>query len=126
MAMNSNNVEAIEFDYKLISTGYNKQTKLSSVLSSENSWVNPCNPKFIKLLRLARPIEHVYSGESVTYISAKYYGITALWYLVIACSGYLHQDEIPKGTSIFLPSSADIVTAISEPVESNVGKTIII
>lgn len=120
------NKENIEKLYSFLSTGTYKPFRLSSILESSESWINPCNPKFIQLLKLPRTIEYTHNSEALTTVSKKIYGTTSLWYLILACSKYLHQDEIPNREIILLPDITSITTIIQEQVESRVGKTIII
>lgn len=118
--------QAIEKALRTISSGYQKSYSLSSILRSDAGWTNPCDPKFITLLKLPRVVEYTYRGESITYASYKVFRTTSLWFLVVACSGYLHPHQIPRNAIINLPSVQSILTAIQAKVESNVGKTIII
>jgi len=109
-----------------LSSGTSKQLRLSTVLEINNDWINPCSPKFIKLLKLPRVISVTYRNTPITSMSQRIYGTTSLWYLIVACSGYLHQHEIPNGENILLPDPISVATALKETAESNVGKTIII
>lgn len=116
----------LEAAHKYISSGVNQDLRLSSVIRPENGWVNPCDVKFVKLLKLPRPIEYVHFGDALTAVSGMYYRTTSLWYLVLACSGYLHPHQIPRNTTIHLPTRVSVMTALEEQPKSNVGKTIII
>lgn len=116
----------LEAAHRFISSGVNEILRMSSVLRAEDGWINPCDPKFIKLLKLPRSIEYIHFGDSLTSVSGMYYKTTSLWYLVLACSGYLHPHQIPRNTSIFLPTRMNVLTALEEQPETNVGKTIII
>ena len=119
-------LENIEHFFTFLASTTHKPYRLSSTLQVEAGWINPCDPKFIKMLKLPRPIEYFYTGEAITSISHRVYSTTSLRYLVMACSGYLHPHEIPRNVSIQLPDPTNVDLVLQEPKESNIGKMIVI
>lgn len=124
--------EDTETTYQYFSTLRHPSFTLEKMLGSEvgedgEVWIDPFNPNIMEMLSLPRTVRINYDGSTpVTTISKRIYGNTSLWFLIVACSDYLHPHQIPKGHIIMVPSGDAVVSYLKDTTENkgNQGKVI--
>lgn len=126
--------EDLENAYQFFSTFRHPDFTLEKMLGSEigedgEGWIDPFHPNITAILSLPRTIRIEYDGSTpLTTVSKNTYGNTSLWFLIQACSDYLHPHQIPKGAIILIPSSDAVVSYLKQTTEikGNQGKVILI
>lgn len=94
--------------------------------SSDSDWVNPFTELFKAIIKQPRSITMIYeTSVPVTTQSAFIYGTMSMWTIIVACSGYLHPQQIPQGTKIRLPSLDAVYSVVKKERETLAGKTIV-
>lgn len=94
---------------------------VSSDRFGEADWIDPLDPRLLKLLTGTIPYEEVaYTGQPITGLSAKSYFTTTPWWLILMFNGYIHAHEIPDGKRIKIPSLQFIRNKLD--VNPNLGR----
>lgn len=72
-------------------------------------WYDPLDMKINKMFNnIQRVGSYPYQGEPITTISFRCTGSTTNWWIILQYNGFLHQDEIPRGTMLTIPDFATI------------------
>lgn len=93
----------------------------------EKPWVDPLDPRLLKIFRGRIPYsEFAYDGKPITTISYKFYNTTSLYWLILAFNGILHQQFIPDGAILKIPSLSYIQNRIEAAKVNNSGRVVTI
>lgn len=123
--MTINNEDQLNAAYRLLSPNFTPQYLINKYFpeadyGNEHKWVDLHSNLVMNLLKLPREGELIYhNAKPVTTHSQIYYNTVSLWWLIVACSDYVHPHCIPTNTLIKVPVLNVISSYLSKDV--NVG-----
>lgn len=109
---------------------YERRQFMGTVASDnygEADWIDPLDPKLLRLLRGIIPYEEViFTNKPITGYSHDSYYNTTLWWLILMFNGYLHAGDIPDGTRLKIPSLPYIRSKLDVSENTGRGKIVTI
>ncbi len=123
--------EQLDAVYKILSPNCVPQYLLNRYFpeadyGDDTKWVDLHNKLIMNLLKLPRDGELLYqNSKPITTHSQQFYGTTSLWWLIIACSDYVHPHCIPTNSTIKVPVLNIINSYLSKDINTGLSGKII-